>query len=256
MHVEDPRFPPLLTGHGVKAPGSAFDAACQGAETGGYSAADIIWARSTSRIEMALVLEPEVVRPIALQMVPLFELAVIEALGALMPPKTSILLRWPLELIVNGGVAGRFRFAAAPCDNDSVPDWMVVGVEIDLAGGVRDGEPGDVRDRTTLFDEGSAEHTRSDFLEVIGAYALSWINAWQDGGQPVFAENWVCRVEGHEDAAPLHVGGGGMERIEARVLGLDDEARLLVKLGERDVRALAIEAVLEARPGSARTESK
>lgn len=257
MHVEDPQFPPLLTGHGVKAPMSAFDAACRGADMGSYGAADLVWARNTARIEMALVLEPEVARRAALQMVPLFELAVIEALGALMPPKTSVLLRWPVELLVNGGVAGRFRFALAPCDGESVPDWMVVGVEIDLAGEMR-GEPGETRERTRLIDEGSGEHTRSDVLEVISAYALSWINAWQDGGQATFAQSWVGRVEGYEDAALLALPGGcagSGEPVKVLVLGLDDEARLLVKVADRDIRALSIEAVLEAKASSPRMGS-
>jgi len=236
MHVEDPRFPPLLTGYGIKAPLTPFDAACQGAQTGEYGAADLLWARNTSRVEMALVLEPEVARPVALQMVPVFELAVIEAVGALMPPKTSVLLRWPLELLVNGGVAGRFRFAVSPCREESVPDWTVV-------------------DLTTLLEEGAGCHTRSDFLEVISAYALSWINAWQDGGQATFAESWVGRVEGHEDAALLAFAGGSGEPVKARVLGLDDEARLLIKVGEGDVRALAIEELLEVTRSSPRTET-
>lgn len=248
MHVEDPRFPPLLTGHGVKAPLPVFETACKGVQAGRYGAADVVWARNTARIEMALVLEPEVARRAALQMVPLFELAVIEALGALMPPKTSVLLRWPVELLVNGGVAGRFRFSLAPCDDANVPDWMVVGVEIDLAGEAR-GEPGETRERTRLVDEGSGEHTRSDFLEVISAYALSWINAWQDGGQATFAGSWVGRVEGHEDAALLGLPGvcaGGGEPVKGRVLGLDDDARLLVKVADRDIQAVPIDTVLEA----------
>lgn len=245
MHVEDPQFPPLLTGHGVKAPSSAFDVARQGAASGGFSAADLVWARNTSRIELALVLEPEVPRTVALQMVPLFELAVIEAVGALMPPRTSVLLRWPLELLVNAGVVGRFRFAAASSRGNEVPDWLVVGVEIDLKGEGRSGEPGETRDYTSLADEGSGESTRSDFLEVISAYALSWINSWQDSGQAAFAESWVGRVEGHEYPAPLMLDGVSDARIVGRVLGLDDELRLLVKIAEHDVRALEIEALLE-----------
>lgn len=255
MHVEDPRFPPLLTGHSVKAPLSAFGAACQGANSGRYGAADLLWARNTARVELALVLEPDVSRRVALQMVPLFELAVIEALGALMPPKTSVLLRWPLELLVNAGVAGRFRFAVAPCDEASVPDWMVVGVEIELLGEMGGGEPGDRRDHTTLINEGSGECTRSDFLEVISAYVMSWVNAWQDGGQAAFAASWVGRVEGHEDAALVLLDAGSGECIKARVLGLDEDARLLVKIGEGEIRALAIETVLEAPQSLARTQT-
>lgn len=254
MHVADPRFPPLLSGYGVKAPLPAFDAACQGAASGTYGAADVVWARNTSRVEMALVLEPDVPRTASLQMVPLFELAVIEALGALMPPKTSVVLRWPAELLVNGGIAGRFRFAVAPCGDKEIPDWLVVGVEIQLAHTSSGGEPGEAYERTTLAEEGAGDLTRSDFLEAIGAYTLTWINVWQDRGQAAFAESWVGRVEGHEAAAPLRLVGGTGERVVARVLGLDDEARLLVKVGEGDVRALAISAVLEEVAHASRSE--
>lgn len=247
MHVDDPRFPPLLTGHGVKAPLSAFDEACNGAVTGRLGAADLVWARNTSRIELALVLEPDVSRISALQMVPLFELAVIEAVGALMPARTSVLLRWPLDLLVNAGVAGRFRFAAAPCSEDSVPDWLVVGVEIELDGNPQVGEPGHARDRTSLSEEGAGVKTRSDFLEVISAYALSWINSWQDGGHAAFADNWIGRVEGYEGPAPMALVGDSGERIVAQVLGLDDEANLIVKISEHDIRALAINALLEVK---------
>lgn len=250
MHVDEPRFAPLLTGYGVKAPQSAFAVACAGAATGRYGAADIVWARNTARIELALVLEPDVARRAALQMLPLFQLAVIEALGALMPPKTSVLLRWPRTLLVNGGRAGQFRFACAPGDEDAVPDWLVVACEIQLAPARGEAEPGHAHELTSLFEEGAGETTRSEFLEAIGAYMLSWINAWQETGLASFAENWAGRVEGHEEAAPITLVGGSGGTVKARALGLDEDLRLLVSAGEGDVRALDVAALLEVPDGA------
>lgn len=251
MHVEEPRFAPLLTGYGIKAPQSAFEAACSGAASGEYGAADVVYARNTSRVELALVLEPEVAYRTALQMLPLFQLAVIEALGALMPPKTSVLVRWPLTLLVNGGVVGRFRFACAPSGADDVPDWLVVACEIQLAPEAGVDEPGNAHERTSLVEEGAGEATRSEFLESIGAYTLSWINAWQDNGLQAFAESWVGRVEGHEDAVDIVLAGGSGDAATARVLGLDEDLRLLVKVADGDVRALDVAALLE-QPASVR----
>lgn len=248
MHIDDPRFPPLLSGYGVKAPANCFDTACRGAMDGTYGAADVVFARNTRRVEMSLVLEPDVARMRALEMLPLFQLAVIEAVGALMPPKTAVQLRWPATLLVNGGAAGRFRFAGAASAADEVPDWMVVGVEIDLMRDIGGQEPGEVRETSSLEEEGSGERTRSDFLEVIGAYVLSWINSWQDTGQSAFAESWVGRVEGYEAPVPMQLVGGSGERVVAQVLGIDDELRLMVKVAEGDVRALAICALLEDGP--------
>ena len=258
MHLEDPRFPPLLTGHGVKAPAVPFEIACRGAADGTYGAADVIYARNTRKAELALVLEPDVPRRQALHMLPLFELAAIEAVGALMPPKTSVLLRWPQTLLVNVGVAGRFRFAMSSCASDEIPDWMVVGVQIDLEHDDAEREPGLMRDRTTLHGEGGGELTRSDVLEVIGSYVLSWIDSWQEAGQTAaaFAESWIGRVEGHEAPAPMHLDGASGENVTAQVLGLDDEPQVLVKVAEGDVRALAFESLLEpATVASARMQS-
>ncbi|MCB1514195.1 MAG: biotin/lipoate--protein ligase family protein [Hyphomicrobiaceae bacterium] len=248
MHTEDPRFPPLLTGYGVKAPAHPFDVACRGAADGTHGAGDVIYARHAGRVDMALVLEPDVPRERALQVLPLFQIAVIEAVGALMPPKTAVLLRWPDHLLVNGGVAGRFRFAAAPCEMDQQPDWLVASVQIDLQRDTGGQEPGHHHERTSLHEEGGQEHTRSDFLEVIASYVLSWINTWQDEGQAAFADNWVGRIEGREAPAPMRLAGGSGETVQAQVLGIDDDLRLMVKVGDGDIRALQIAALIEERP--------
>jgi BirA family biotin operon repressor/biotin-[acetyl-CoA-carboxylase] ligase len=255
MHAEEPRFPPLLTGYRIKAPDKVFETACAGADAGTYGAADVVWARNTSRVEMAVVLEPDVLRRVALQMVPLFELAVIEAVGALMPPKTSVLLRWPLALIVNAGVVGKFHFAAAPCGDDEVPDWLVAGVEIQLARELGDVEPGHLHEQTCLAEEGADDATRTMFLEMIGAYVLTWIQSWQDKGLAAFAEMWVGRVEGYDAPAEIDLVGGSGARVHASVLGLDEDLRLLVKVAEGDVRALEIAAMVGKSEGAAAHQS-
>lgn len=245
MHVDDPRFPPLINGHGLKAPGRPFDVACRGVAMGKYAAADLLYARDTSRIDMALVLEPDVQRQRALEMLPLFELAVIEALGASMPPQTAVQLRWPDKLLVNGAVAGQFRFAAAPSAADQAPDWLVLAVVIALAPADDGREPGMSRDETTLAAEGAGELTRSDVLELISAYFLSRLDTWQESGLRGLHEDWVGRVEGYGDPAHVAAEAGGADRLVGRVLGLDDELNLLVKVRDNDVRALPITVVLE-----------
>ena len=271
MHVEDPRFPPLLTGYGVKAPMQPFVAACQGAMSGTYGAADVIWSRNTERIELALVLEPDVPRKQALEIVPLFQLAVIEALGSLMPPQTSVLLRWPDALLVNAGIAGHFRFSVAPSRDDEVPDWMVASAAIQLVPNDRGIEPGQRRDFTTLVEEGSDSRTRSDFLEVIASYTLSWINTWQDDGIAALADSWVGRIEGHQDPAIIATQQAGkaggltgrdansFSASKAAVLGLSDDLGLLVKFGEGEgegeVLALPISSLIETPSGIATDQS-
>ncbi|MCB1505523.1 MAG: hypothetical protein KDJ47_11155 [Hyphomicrobiaceae bacterium] len=235
MNVEDPRFPPLITGHSIAAPHRVFDTACASAASGALGAADLVWARNTNRIDLALILEPDVPRARAMEIVPLFEVAVIEAVGALMPPQTAVQLRWPDELLVNGGVAGRFRFAMADCAQGDVPDWLVAGVDIVLGEQHPGGEAGIAKERTSLLAEGAGEKNRSDFLEVISAFVLSWIDTWGESGLHNVHDAWIGRVEGHGSDGALF---GAIGR--ANVLGLDDELRLLVRGGDGRMHALPL----------------
>lgn len=251
MHVEEPRFPPLINGHAIKAPARPFAVACRGVSTGSYAAADLLYARDTSRIEMALVLEPDVLRQRSLEMLPLFELAVIEALGALMPPQTAVQLRWPDKLLVNGAVAGQFRFAVASSGPDQVPDWLVLAVTIALVPDDDEREPGLTRDETTLRAEGAGDMTRSDLLESIASYFLSRLDTWQEHALRGLHDDWLGRVEGCGEPAAIAQAADSGGKLVGRVLGLDEDLNLLVKVRDNDVRALPITAALEDQGSSA-----
>ncbi|MCB1520202.1 MAG: hypothetical protein KDJ37_06455 [Hyphomicrobiaceae bacterium] len=244
MHIDDPIFPPLLTGHAVKAPVAAFAEACRAAEAGELGAADIVYARNTAEAEIAIILEPDVARKTALQMLPLFALAVIEAVGALMPPKTSVLWRWPDRIVVNGGEVGRLSFAMSAGGPEDVPRWIVLGATLRVMPEPDGVEPGERHEVTSLFAEGSGDATRSRFLEMIAAFTLTWITTWSgDGFEPVHAA-LIGRIEGHAETAVIAFAGepGGENMVAVgSVLGLDDEMRLLVKAGDGDVRALTLE---------------
>ena len=59
MHLPDPSFPPLLSGHDVPGAEGAFEAACKRAATGELGAGDVVWSRNVDKVDMAVVLEPE-----------------------------------------------------------------------------------------------------------------------------------------------------------------------------------------------------
>ena len=80
-----------------------------------------------------IVLEPEVALERALQMGPLMLVALGDSLGSLCPPKVAVQYRWPGGLLLNGSVAGNVRLAAARVPADTVPAWMVVGADLDIA---------------------------------------------------------------------------------------------------------------------------
>lgn len=250
MSLPDPVFPPLLTGHAVTAPDRAFETAVAGAARGSLGAADLVWARDTSRLDCALVLEPDVDRARAAEMVFVAMVAFGDSFGAIAPPEIGLTYRWPMALCVNGARAGHVRAAmSAQDDADGHPHWMVVGLTLDIRRNHRDGEPGDAPDRTDLVEEGCAELTRTDLLESYARHLLTWIHTWQtDGFRPVH-DLLLFRAEGYREPVRLEHAG---EVQEGRFIGLDDRGNLLLETGEgtRMLDTLAaIESVAPAGQG-------
>jgi BirA family transcriptional regulator, biotin operon repressor / biotin---[acetyl-CoA-carboxylase] ligase len=222
----------MLSGTAVKAPVLPFEEACRLAQIGVLGAGDIVWSRNTARADLALILEPDVALARAQQMGPMACVAVAETIGFLAPPQVGVAFRWPGTLLVNGATAGRIRLAAALGAEHEPPAWMVVGVTIDLVGAPRSAEPGHHPDETTLGDEGAGEITRTDVIEALAPRLLAWIHTWSEAGFRSIHDQWLFRADGREH--DLVVDG-----VRGRVLGLDDEANLILKPATSVARLMA-----------------
>lgn len=234
MHIPDPVFPPLLGGHAVRAPQRPFEHACREAGRGTLGAGDLVWSRSTSRAECAIVLEPEVPLATALQMNALAQVALADSLGALLPPAVGVLHRWPGTILVNAASAGEVRLASPSATMDAIPDWLVVGVSLRLVHDVKDKEPGELPSQTALSEEGGGDITRTDLLQSFAAHFLTWLNTWQDEGFRPVHESWMARAE-----APMQIERG-QSRRSVEVLGLDEEGGLIVRSDTGPARALPL----------------
>jgi BirA family biotin operon repressor/biotin-[acetyl-CoA-carboxylase] ligase len=226
MHLPDPVFPPLLTGHPVDVPLSPFEEACRQANRSELGAGDLIWSRNSKRAECAVILEPEIPLRRAVQMAPLVQVALADCLGALLPPRVGVHYRWPAALLLNGAKAGETWIRASSGRRDEVPEWLVVGFTLWLEHDFGGKEPGEALGETSFAEEGAGELTRTDILQSFAAHFLTWLNMWQDAGFRPVHESWIGRVEGWE--APADIVHGA-ERIRGRVLELDEEAGLIVK---------------------------
>ncbi len=228
--LPDPVLAPILTPHPQPPADDVFETAVAGARTGRYGAADCLWSRRAARAEFALVLEPDVPARIARQIAPLAFTAIADSLGATMPPKTSVQLRWPHTILVNGAAAGELRLAIAGVeDPEAVPDWLVVGASIRLRRAPGRREPGDDPDVTVLWEEGGGDLDRSAVLQSCLAHLLAWIARWQDDGFACVHDSFIGRVEGYEDATRIADAHAGQSLEWGRVLGLTEDCELLVK---------------------------
>jgi len=243
QHLPDPVFPPLLTGHPVNAPVRPFEEASRRASRSEIGAGDLIWSRNTAHAECAVVLEPEIPLRCAVQMGPLMQVALADCLGGLLPPRIGVHFRWPATLLLNGAKAGETWIRGAPVRPDEVPDWLVVGFSLWLVHDFGGKEPGEALGETSFAEEGAGALTRTDILQSFAAHFLTWLNIWQDDGFRPVHESWIGRVEGREAAAEI---AHGEERILGRVLGLDEEAGLIVKPDTGHIRVLPLLDSLEA----------
>ncbi len=231
MHLPDPTFPPLLTGHDVKSPVRAFDHALEGARAGTLGAGDLVWSRNTQRLECAVVLEPEVSRARSMEMLFVAMVAFADAFGALAPPEVGVLYRWPNRLRINRGEIGEMRLVASESsDGDGVPDWLVLDLGIQMRPAKMIDDPGTDLDFTNLLEEACGEVTRSGLIESYARHLLTWIHSWTVDGFRSVHDAWMDRAEDKESEVTLvHQG----EALTGTFMGLDESGNLLLRDGKQ-----------------------
>ena len=235
--VEAPSFPPLLSGVETGFEENPFQVAVN--EAADAEPGSLYWSPRLDVLQAAILFAPD--RPLGDAMAAVFVIAcgLHDCLGALAPPETSVQHVWPNRILVNGGACGTI-FAAAPSRQlDGVPNWLVAGLELELA--PIPGDPGSEPDRTSLAEEGCGGLSQRQLLESWSRHTMAWIHRWtEDGTRPLF-ESWLVRAAGKEEARDFRVGA---EAIHGRFLGLGEQGSLLVR-SESETREFPLAAVLD-----------
>lgn len=241
MNLPDPIFPPLMSGHAVKAPVQPFEHACAEAAVGRLSAGDVVWARNLDRLQLAIVLEPDVERVRAREMLFVAMVALGDSLGALAPPEVAITWGWPRSVYVNGAKLGMVSLELSPEeDENGAPVWMAIGMDLPIRPDPKGPEPGLFVDRTTLYDEGCAELDRTALIESYCRHLLTWIHNWsEDGFKPVH-EAWMFRANGRGEKIAIAYEG---KEVSGTFLGLDDHGNMLLN-GEGGAVLLEVQTAL------------
>ena len=225
MTWTDPSFPPLLTGRCVVEGTDPTTEAVHGAASGELGAGDTLWARDTSTVRLALVLEPDEPLQQSAQVLLLATVAAGDCVGALTPPQVGVQFRWPATVLINGANAGALRLCASTAEPSAVPEWLVLTLDLRFAFD-GDHEPGSMPGITALTEEGVEELTTTDILESYSRHFLTWLNRWQSEGLRPIEKEWSARAEGRDETANIQ---GKAATVEARVLGLDEDGNLLIK---------------------------
>ena len=243
---EEPVFPPLLNGIAV-APGTDTAGVATAAATAGKAGAgDVYWSQSEDRLNMAIVLEPDVAFARAAQMLHVLAVAFGDAFGAIAPPEIAVQYRWPGDILVNGARAGAVALAVpAGLADSEVPEWMVLSVDVAITLDLSIENPGEMPDRTTLHEEGAGDVTRTQLVESVSRHFLTWLDTWMHEGFKGVHQNWVGRAYGSDQ--DVTIGHAGTT-LSGRVTGMDEDGNLLFTATGKPVEAMALTEAVSGHP--------
>ncbi|MEY8117218.1 DUF4444 domain-containing protein [Falsihalocynthiibacter sp. BN13B15] len=213
-----PVFPPLFSGLDAKGT-CPFVLACDEASNV-CDAGLVTYDLAYDRLRAAIVFAPEVPLRDAACMLPLCGVGFQNALGALAPPEVGVHLGWGGEIYLNGGLCGKLSIAASSRDPNALPDWLVIGISLDLWPPSDD--TGLTPDATALYAEGCGEVDAVTLLEAWVRHTLVEINTWADDGPARLHRNWLGLAQGLDTDMTISEHRGTF-------IGIDENLGLLLK---------------------------
>ena len=109
--------------------------------------------------------------------------------------------------------------------DESVPDWIVIGIEARFAG--REGEqPGSDPGRTTLLEEGFSDTDPAELTAAWARHLMAGLADWQARGFRALAERYLARLE----RAPGEEGKRGLDPATGDLLLEQDGTRRRIAL--------------------------
>jgi len=232
-------FPPLMQGEELVA-GDPFTKACTRAILGCDSGL-IIYRISDDHLRAALVLAPEQPLSHAMLALPACGLGLQNALGALAPPEVAVHLGWNGAIWVNGARAGALRVAASTNDPHAIPEWLVIGIDLQLLPR-GEGEGGLDPSRTSLIEEGCGDIVPLRLVESWARHVLVWLNQLEAGELHALHDAWRGLAHGLGKEVDLTLPTGPMR---GHFLGIDEHFAMLLRHGE-DTSLVPLTHLLEA----------
>jgi biotin-(acetyl-CoA carboxylase) ligase len=233
--IEPLSFPPLFHAEPVSGNTDPFDKARTNA-TLGCDSGLLVHNVTPDRLRAAIVFAPEIPLEQAMAMLPTCGIGFQNALGALAPPEVAVQLAWTGDIILNGGKAGHLRAAASNNDASAIPDWLVIGLELQLIPR-SENDPGLTPEQTSLFQEGCADVSPLRLLESWARHTLVWLNTFANDGPAALHAEW----------RGLSVGIGEATADGGTFVGIDENFGMLLRQGD-NTRLLPLSSLLEESP--------
>ena len=208
---------------------------------GGAEDGTLVWAEppetgaKPADFACALVLRPECGRESALQLLYVAMLGLYEALGSLLPAAAPLVFEWPGTLVYDGGRVAEVRLEtpAGTGSQEGDVDWVILWASAHIAPRERD----NLKDSTSLSDEGCVDVGAGQVLERFARYFLNWANRWQDDGFVPVRSTWLWHAESVGQTVTVPFGGGD---VTGTFVDVDEQGRLVLE-ADGEPRAVALD---------------
>jgi len=219
--MQYPSFPPLLKGHSVAAPKSPAKRAKAMVVKGELGAGDLLWSDDLKNLNFCVVLEPEVLRARCHEILSLIMVSFGDAVGALAPPEMAITYQWPNGIQLNDASVGVCDLQISDDETDGIPNWLIVSIEVAIKPENIMHDPGNEAWRTTLWEEGCGDITRTELLESTARHFLNWVHTWSEEGFKPIHDQWMGRICEKQKMIDCNVDG--------EFIGIDENGNALIK---------------------------
>ena len=224
---DPPLLPPILTPIPVVNGIDVFAKAI--AVAGKSETGTVLYSENPEYVEVAIILSPEIPKIKCNQMLYIMMVASGDAIGALAPPEVAVTYAFPGFIFLNRGEAGLVKVEIAPSNDDqSIPDWMVVGLKLRLNNDIEINENEINADVTSLADEGGGYVSRTRAIESLSRHFLAWVSQWEDEGFKPVTEVWNNR---REETKVVTLKSGQ----EVSWVGLDENGLAIVKSNAQEL---------------------
>jgi BirA family biotin operon repressor/biotin-[acetyl-CoA-carboxylase] ligase len=201
------------------------------------------WTSPPGNLYVTAVLRPDCAVGEAAQLGFAAALALVDALGHLMPPLTEVRLKWPNDVLVNDRKAAGILLETV-MGSDGSFQALLLGLGVNIA----DAPDDTAFPATALHWESAGRDVGpEDLLEPWAKHFLTWVNRWVDDGFQPLRRQWLAYA--HRRGEQLRVRLPNRE-VHGTFHDMDDSGGLLIDTAHGRER-LSVGDVFFAEPDDA-----
>jgi BirA family biotin operon repressor/biotin-[acetyl-CoA-carboxylase] ligase len=190
-------------------------------QTHGRGRLDRSWVSPRGNLFMSVVLRPEVPPAQAAEVGFVAALAVSDAVLALLPARAKVTLKWPNDVLADGGKIAGILLEARSAPSGLV-DWLVLGIGINIVAA-----PTDTPYPTAYLQAlGARQLDVETVLEQLSAALAARLESWQARGFAPIRTDWLDRARGLGERLEIRHGG---TPIAGRFIDLDLDGALILE---------------------------